>query len=103
MEQTCNTPFALQEFQDVSNWILDGDDEDILPMSFIEHEIFLERAMKKIYSPIYRLDSYRSMPLDEAISMCKKPAYLHSMSVGTLFIERKKPRLRFSETITILN
>lgn len=65
------------------------------------HRQKLEKIEKEIYKPIYRLDSYKSMPLDTPPpSPTSSPPY-HKPSIGLLFCNRIKPKLQFNSMVNV--
>lgn len=62
----------------------------------------LEKIEKSIYNPIYRLDSYKSMPLDDiCCAPQKKGNVFHKPSIGLIFGNRIKPKLKFNSLIKV--
>lgn len=66
----------------------------------------LEKIEKSIYKPIYRLDSYKSMPLEDIYfeqhqkhTIFRIP--FHKPSIGLIFGNRIKPKIKFNSLIRV--
>jgi hypothetical protein len=63
----------------------------------------LEKIQKEIFKPVYRMDSFRSMPLDLETSSCctiQQDGY-HNSTIGVIFSKRNKPKLTFNSMIQV--
>lgn len=101
MSITIKSPFSLSEYQndDLFNLFFTPFIDDPLTISTIQRQDAFEKTIKEIYSPIYRLDSFKSLPIEKNTDV--KKTYFHSPKVGIIFMERKKPRLSFDNNIQV--
>lgn len=96
------SPFSFHEYQQTSeifDLFFTPFTDDPLTLSTLKSQDAYDKTIREIYSPVYRLDSYKSLPIEK--NTIVKKTYVHIDSAGIIFMERKKPRLSFDSRITV--